>query len=438
MDRNGKPLQRLIVVAVLLGAVVVGFARTEGLALLLSTGGFMPHGHCYLWLPQMVWLQVLSNGVIGSSYVVISSLLVYFVWRRKDLPFDWMFLAFGLFIVACGVGHFIDILTLWRPMYWLSGVEKGFTASVSVLTAMLLVPLLPKALALPSPADLRLSNTKLQAEIVERTQAEAKLAQRTQELEAALLRLKDQQEALLRSEKLAAVGQLAASVAHELRNPLAAIRGATAYISKRLYTTPTTPSEPLDPRLRQFFDIIERELTSSSKIISDLLDFARERALELSPCPLHLLAQEAIDLLPKGSVRIENRIAEDLPMPSLDREQFRQVLGNLIQNAVDATPQDSAEAVTIAAAGGDGQPWRITITDKGCGIPQAVLGKIFEPLFTTKTKGTGLGLAIVHNIVKSHQGTISVKSEEGTGSTFTITLLASPPDSASSSRGVVS
>jgi signal transduction histidine kinase len=384
----------------------------------------MPHGHCYLWLPSMVWLQVISNSVIGISYVVISSLLVYFVWKRKDLPFDWMFMAFGLFIVACGVGHFIDVITLWRPMYWLAGIEKGFTALVSVLTAILLVPLLPKALALPSPADLRNSNGKLQDEIAERKQAEAKLAGQTEELERALRLLKEQQEALLRSEKLAAVGQLAASVGHELRNPLAAVRNAVSYISKRTLAAQNSASEKPDPRVEQFFEIIERELHASGKIITDLLDFARERAPSFQPCPLGPLADEAIELVSKGEVRVENRIPADLPIPSLDREQFRQVLINLIQNAVDATPPEAKSPVAIAAEGGGPAPWKITITDKGCGIPDAVVGKIFEPLFTTKTKGTGLGLAIVQNIIKAHHGQIRVASQAAIGTVITITLPA--------------
>jgi signal transduction histidine kinase len=423
-SKSANLLRRALLVVAVLGVGVSFALRSPSVAAIFDTGSFMPHGHCYLWLPSMVWLQVSSNTVIGVSYVVISSLLVYFVWKRKDLPFDWMFMAFGLFIVACGVGHFIDVITLWRPMYWLAGIEKGFTALVSVLTAILLLPLLPKALALPSPEDLRRSNLKLQAEIAERKLAERKLAGQTEELERALRLLKEQQAALLRSEKLAAVGQLAASVGHELRNPLAAVRNAATYIAKRQLATPSDGGARPDPRIAQFFEIIERELTASGKIISDLLDFARERAPSLQPCPMRPLVDEAISLVPRGAVRVENRVPAELPVPALDRQQFRQVLINLIQNAVDATPSGCGEPVVIAATGGGGMPWRITVTDHGCGIADAVQSKIFEPLFTTKTKGTGLGLAIVQNIIKVHLGQISVSSQLDSGTTFTITLPA--------------
>src|SRR5262245_54043351 len=102
-----------------------------------STTDFMPHGHCYLWNPPLVGLHVGSDILIGVSYVLISSLFVYFVRKRKDLPFDWMFLCFGMFIVACGMGHFAEVVTLWVPVYWISGSVKAFTALVSVLTAIL-------------------------------------------------------------------------------------------------------------------------------------------------------------------------------------------------------------------------------------------------------------------------------------------------------------
>src|SRR6185503_18467904 len=107
----------------------------------LSTDAFMPHGHCYLWKPSLVRLHVTSDAVIGVSYVAISVTLAYVVRKRKDLPFNWMFLAFGLFIIACGATHFMEIWTLWTPVYWLSGTVKLITAVASITTALLLPPL---------------------------------------------------------------------------------------------------------------------------------------------------------------------------------------------------------------------------------------------------------------------------------------------------------
>ncbi|MDP1825568.1 MAG: ATP-binding protein [Archangium sp.] len=245
-------------------------------------------------------------------------------------------------------------------------------------------------------------------------------------LQHALDELKENGEALARSERLAAVGQLAASVGHELRNPLAAVRNAHTYLAKRL----TEPGNPLatDARVGQFVGLVERELNTCAKIISDLLDFSRERAPALNPCPLRPLVDEAIGLVPqRAGVTVVNRVPEELPVPSLDKDQFRQVLINLVQNAVEAMPERGGE-VSVVAEGGQGAPWKIRVVDNGSGIPAEVVGKIFEPLFSTKNKGTGLGLAIVSNMIRKHGGTISVDSAVGRGTEFHIVLpLAAPP-----------
>ncbi|WP_164017931.1 sensor histidine kinase [Pyxidicoccus trucidator] len=247
---------------------------------------------------------------------------------------------------------------------------------------------------------------------------------KARELDRALRELGGFQEHLIRVEKLAAVGQLAASVGHELRNPLAAVRNAHAYLARKLTRDPAGAAE--DPRVQQFMGVMERELNACAKIISDLLDFARERPPALQPCPLRPLVDEALSVVPpREGVRIVNGVPESLPVPNLDKEQFRQVLVNLVQNAVEAMPSGRNGEVSVLAEGGEAGPWSVRVVDDGSGIPPDVLPKIFEPLFTTKTRGTGLGLAIVANMVQRHGGTISVRSEAGRGSEFTIQLPAS-------------
>ena len=108
-------------------------------------GGFMPHGHCYLWTPPMVWAQVSSNALIGVSYLSISFTLWYLVQRVK-LPFSWVYVAFGGFILACGLTHFLDVVTVWHPIYWLDAGVRIVTAVASVATAVLLFPLAPKVI----------------------------------------------------------------------------------------------------------------------------------------------------------------------------------------------------------------------------------------------------------------------------------------------------
>jgi signal transduction histidine kinase len=241
------------------------------------------------------------------------------------------------------------------------------------------------------------------------------------ELDRAMQELHSSQAALVRAGKLAAVGQLAASVGHELRNPLATIRNASKYLGKRLLG-PGAAANLSDPKVPQFITLMDREVTACTKIISDLLDFARERAPLPEPCPLRPLVEDAISIVPESSARIVNAVPVDLPVPTIDKDLFRQVLTNLIQNGVEAIPSDRQGEVTISAEGGQTSPWRIVVADNGSGIPDDALAKIFEPLFTTKAKGTGLGLAIVAGMIKAHGGTIAVESSSAAGSRFVIEL----------------
>ncbi|MBS2040643.1 PAS domain S-box protein [bacterium] len=144
-----------------------------------SAQQFMPHGHCYLWNPGLVMLHGLSDLMIALAYTSIPLTLLKFVRLRKDIPFNWMFLCFGLFIVACGSTHWMEIYTLWYPSYWAAGVLKAITAVASVLTAILLIRLLPKALQLPTLEQWRQANAALEARVEERTR---ELTLRNQEL----------------------------------------------------------------------------------------------------------------------------------------------------------------------------------------------------------------------------------------------------------------
>jgi len=161
-----------------------------------SADGFMPHGMCYLWQPGILALHVVSDAFIALAYATIPFTLLYFVRKRRDLQFNWMFVCFAIFIVACGTTHVMEIVTIWNPAYWLSGSVKAITALASVPTAFLLVKLIPDALRLPSPQA-------LQREIAERERAEhevrlanqeleARVAERTAQLESANLKLREE------------------------------------------------------------------------------------------------------------------------------------------------------------------------------------------------------------------------------------------------------
>ncbi|WP_029007965.1 sensor histidine kinase [Azospirillum halopraeferens] len=143
-----------------------------GVASWFDSSAYMPHGVCLLWRPDLLALHVGADALTGLAYYSIPVALVYFVWRRRDVAFSWVFWLFAAFILACGTTHFFGIWTLWNPDYALEGVVKAVTAAVSVLTAAALWLLMPRALALPSPRQLAITNAALQREIAERRAAE--------------------------------------------------------------------------------------------------------------------------------------------------------------------------------------------------------------------------------------------------------------------------
>ena len=149
-----KSIQILFYAAALLipaGILLVAWPMLASNLFASGLGGesFMPHGMCYLWVPQLYWMHVISDLLIGISYLAISSTLIYLIYRaREDMPFSWIFVAFGIFILACAGTHFMGAWTVWNPAYWLAGYVKLLTAAASVATAVVLPFLVPQVLSL--------------------------------------------------------------------------------------------------------------------------------------------------------------------------------------------------------------------------------------------------------------------------------------------------
>src|SRR5262245_31825776 len=160
--------------------VLLGFGATAGVLLLwppiatrlLESETFMSHGHCYLWRPNLIALHVISDSLITMAYYTIPFTLLYLVRRRKDLPFNWMFVAFGVFIIACGTTHLMEIWIIWTPVYWLSGLVKAITAVASIITAIALIKLVPVILMIPGVSELKVAKEDLEREVAERKAAQ--------------------------------------------------------------------------------------------------------------------------------------------------------------------------------------------------------------------------------------------------------------------------
>jgi signal transduction histidine kinase len=225
-------------------------------------------------------------------------------------------------------------------------------------------------------------------------------------------------------DRLAALGQMAAGLAHEIRNPLGSIKGAAQYLQPVEGQTP-------DASTREFLDIIVEEVDRLNKIVSQFLDYARPYRGDQSPLDVNDVVRKTINLIEKersGSrVEIAMNLFEGLPPARADAQQLRQVFLNLALNAFDAMPQGGRLQVSSGLRrstrrGASAAFLEIRFRDDGIGIPPADLRNLFIPFFTTKEKGTGLGLPISQRIIENHGGTIEVRSQPGSGSTFTVLL----------------
>ncbi|MBI4638034.1 MAG: GAF domain-containing protein [Candidatus Rokubacteria bacterium] len=228
--------------------------------------------------------------------------------------------------------------------------------------------------------------------------------------------LQQTQAQLIQSTKLAAIGELAANVAHEINNPLTSVLGFASFLAERLQ-----PGEPM----REELDLIRVEATRARDIVRDLLDFSRQREFVSQPTDFNVVVEQTLGLVRRQGLlethELSETYASDLPMVDVDVSQMKQVVLNIINNAVHAMPDGGT--LTVRTGANDGQVY-VEITDTGTGIAPEILDKIFDPFFTTKpdVTGTGLGLSVSLGIVQRHGGTIEVKTELGKGSTFTIRL----------------
>jgi two-component system NtrC family sensor kinase len=249
---------------------------------------------------------------------------------------------------------------------------------------------------------------------------EQQVEQRTAELTRA-------QEQLVRSEKLSSLGRLAASIAHEINNPLA---GILTY-SKLLIRTLDDPTgaDPARAAAVKQLKLVQRETERCTAIVRNLLDFARERPLDLRDVSVNQALDDALALVGNQARLANIEVAKrwgDVPLVHADFGQLRQAFINLLINACDAMPEGGRMSLTTRSdSGGDVE---IVVADTGCGIPEEHLSKVLDPFFTTKERGTGLGLSVVYGIVERHNGRIDIASTVGVGTTITLRLPAAGTD----------
>jgi signal transduction histidine kinase len=401
--------------------------------------GFLPHGFCYLWNKPLLLTHLTSDLVIGLSYVVISFALVALVHRaRRDIPFHVLFVAFGLFIVTCGMTHFMEVWTLWRPVYWLSGSVKVVTAVASAATAAVMPFMIPRVHS--TVRDARLArerevaaaradalaeqNARLETLAADLERANDELRRSAREAEAARQAAEEARRAADSANRVKS--EFLAVMSHELRTPLNAIGGYAELLEMGI-RGPVTAQQLEDLRR------IRRSQAHLLGLINDVLNFSRIEGARVSyamrAVPLaHVLEDASTMIRPQAHLRALAYEFDPCPDDTVawaDAEKLRQVVLNLLSNAVKYTPAGGRVRLSCGAA--DGRVF-VRVADTGIGIPRDQHAEVFEPFvqldrgLTRKNEGTGLGLAISRDLARGMGGALELESEEGAGATFTLWL----------------
>lgn len=328
---------------------------------LLDSSMFSPHGICLLWEPELIWLHVVSDASIAAAYFSIPFALAILVTKRRDLQFGWVFWAFAIFILACGLTHLLSIYTLWVPIYGIEGLVKAATAVASIFTAVALWPLLPKILTIPSPFELQKNAEHLGEQ------------------------LKGRPDLRQFADDICESGERGAELTQRL----------LAFSRRQLLQPKAIDCREL---LQSMLKLLKRTLRENIEIstgfgLGAIQAFADRAQLESAVLNLALNAQDA---MPSGG-----RLTLSTELAAID-EDYRAL-----------HPEVASGAYAL-----------ISVTDDGEGMTPEVIEHAFEPFFTTKEvgKGSGLGLSMVYGFARQSDGHVSIYSEQALGTTVRIYL----------------
>ncbi|MBD2194019.1 MULTISPECIES: sensor histidine kinase [Calothrix] len=379
---------------------------------------FIPHGHCYLWKPELVSLHILSDSLIALAYFSIPIALIYFVRKREDLPFKSIMLLFGAFIISCGTTHLMEIWTLWHPVYWFSGLIKAITAFISVYTAIVLLPIIPQALALPSPAQLEQANNQLKL---------------------ALQELANTQAQLIHTEKMSTLGQLVGGIVYEMNNPMNFIYGNTklaqeyagnllALVSlyENNYVNPVAEiqnfSEEIDLNfikedLPKILSSMQIGADRIQKLILGLRNFSRIDEANLKEVDIHegidsslLILQNRLkgkaDSADIETIKDYGKLPKVECYPGQLNQVFIYILNNAISRLKESAIKPQIRIHTSVLA--ESHQVIIKITDNGFIVKEDTREKILDSLFSNKSLGENVGMSISRQIIAQHNGQLEV------------------------------
>ncbi|PTX90724.1 ATP-binding protein [Opitutus sp. ER46] len=367
-------------------AVVAGALVFEALNFPVLSRIGLPHEFCYLRDPRLVWLHVTADFLIGAAYVSISVTLAYLVYRAsRDIPFNSVFLAFGLFIVSCGFTHFMEVWVIWHPVYWLSGYVKVVTAAASVATAIALFPLVPRIFALIAAAR----ESEVRRVEIERLNTDLE--------------------------------RFNYSVAHDLRAPLRSIVGFAEILREEHLAV-------LPPEVRTYLERMQHSAERMDALVGGLLRYATigRQPAELKPVETIDVVHAALGLLEStiGARGAEVVVQRPLPRILGDGLFLQVVIQNLVGNALKfvasgVTPEVQIRGEVV------GDDVILSVIDNGVGFPPGTAPRAFGMFerFHPDHPGTGIGLAIVHRAVERMQGEIGIEPRtDAPGTRFWVRL----------------
>lgn len=361
---------------------------------IFDTSGFPPRWFCGSWTDFLGWTHIISDLVIWAAYMAIPIALFYFISKRKNLPFSWIFLLFIAFIFSCGIVHLVEASIFWQPWYRLSALIKAITAIVSVTTVWALVKILPDALELKTPEDLKKS-----------------VAHRTKELAKLSTLLKSKNEEL---------ENFAYMASHDLQEPIRMVKNYTHLLEQKY-------SENLDDKAKKYIAYATEGAETMQELINSLLEYSRlsHSKLELEEVDTQKLLKTLTTSL-LSSVEEKHAVIEFNNMPKVlaNKAQLLSVFQNLITNSIKYC-KERTPLIKISASENDHE-WLFELEDNGIGFDPKHSEDIFE-LFKRlhskkKFKGNGMGLSLCKKIIENHGGFIKAESKPGLGSTFSFSL----------------
>lgn len=367
--------------------------------------GLMPHGVCFLLRPDLILLHVTADVLIALAYFSIPITLVYFAMKKDQIPFKSVLGLFAAFITLCGLTHVFGMVTIWYPVYYLEGVVKILTAMVSVATAIILIPLVPRALNMRTATELEASNAQLRDEIAHRAEVEA-------QLQATVEQLRETNSELERFAYIAS---------HDLQAPLRTIGSFSGLLTKRF-------GDDLDDEAREYIDYIGAGVADMQALIADLLQLSRvsSKQAEIQIVNSREVAERAVDQLRADLDSVDARVnIGPLPDLQVDGRWLQQIIQNLVSNGIKFQPKGQAPVISIDARRSE-DGWVFAVADNGIGLAPDDRKRIFQVFRRLHTSdeypGTGIGLALVHKLVNKMGGTITVDGAPGAGTVFSFSV----------------